>query len=110
MYYTDAAKHVLATDTGSRLSIVIVIVTCLMYETREEWLPFKQPANLIAASSIVLRASCIERVLDLELSLPACQKAATRNAMWVLDRLLELPRVLRAEQQVLVVFSEIHRS
>ena len=52
--------------------------------------PDKQSANHIATSSMVKRTSYIERVVDPELSLPACQRADTR-AMWMLKRLLELP-------------------
>ena len=53
-------------------------------------MPDKQSANLIATSSMVQRTSYIERVMDPELSLPACQRADT-SAMWMLERLLELP-------------------
>ena len=54
-------------------------------------MPDKQPANLIATSLIVQRTSYIERVVDPELSQPACQRADT-SATWMLERLLELPR------------------
>ena len=53
-------------------------------------MPDKQSANLIATSSMVQRTSYIERVMDPELSLPARQRADT-SAMWMLERLLELP-------------------
>ncbi|CAN0328772.1 unnamed protein product, partial [Scytosiphon promiscuus] len=53
-------------------------------------MPDKQSANLIATSSMVQRTSYIERVMDPELSLPACQRADT-SAMWMLERLLEIP-------------------
>ena len=33
----------------------------------------------------------IERVMDPEVSLPLCQRADTSSAMWMLERLLELP-------------------
>ena len=51
--------------------------------------PDKQSANHIATSSMVKRTSYIERVVDPELSLPACQRADT-SAMRMLERLLEL--------------------
>ena len=53
-------------------------------------MPDNQSANLIATNSIVQRASYIERIMDPELSLPACQRADT-SAMRMLERLLELP-------------------
>ena len=53
-------------------------------------MPDKQSANLIVTSPMVHRTSYIERVMDPELSLPACQRADT-SAMWMLERLLELP-------------------
>ena len=39
---------------------------------------------------MVLRISYIEREMDPELSLPACQQPDT-SARWMLERLLELP-------------------
>ena len=54
-------------------------------------MPDKQSANLIATSSMVQLTSCIERVTDPELSLPACQWADI-STMWMLERLLELSR------------------
>ena len=53
-------------------------------------MPDKQSANLIATSSMVQRTSYMVRVVDPELSLPACQSEDT-SAMWELERLLELP-------------------
>ena len=50
----------------------------------------KQSANLTTTSSMVKRTSYIERVMNPELSLPACQRADT-SAMWMLERLHELP-------------------
>ena len=38
-------------------------------------MPDKPSANLIATGSMVQRTAYIERVMDPELSLPACQKA-----------------------------------
>ena len=38
-------------------------------------MPDKQPANQIGTGSMVQRTAYIERVMDPELSLPACQKA-----------------------------------
>ena len=38
-------------------------------------MPDKQSANLIAAGSMLQRTAYIERVMDPELSRPACQKA-----------------------------------
>ena len=38
---------------------------------------------------MVQRTAYIERVMDPELSLPACQKA-DNNAMWMLENLLDL--------------------
>ena len=52
-------------------------------------LPDEQPANLIATGSIVQRTAYIERVMDPELSLPACPKG-DNNAMWMLENLLDL--------------------
>ena len=52
-------------------------------------MPDKQSANLIATGSMVQRTACIERVMDPELSLPACQKA-DNSAMWKLEKLLNL--------------------
>ena len=53
-------------------------------------MPDKQSANLIATSSMVQRTSYVQRVMDPEQSLPACQRADT-SAMRTLERLLELP-------------------
>ena len=47
-------------------------------------------ANLIATGSIVQPTAYIERVMDPELSLPACQMA-DNSAMWMLENLLDLP-------------------
>ena len=52
-------------------------------------MPDKQSGNLIATGSMVQRTACIERVMDPELSLPACQKA-DNSAMWKLEKLLNL--------------------
>ena len=52
--------------------------------------PDEQSANLIATSSMVQRTSYVQRVMDPEQSLPACQRADT-SAMRTLERLLELP-------------------
>ena len=52
--------------------------------------PNKQSTNLIATSSMVQRTSYLERVMDPELSLAACQKA-DGNALWMLKKLLDLP-------------------
>ena len=40
-------------------------------------IPDKQLVNLIATSSMVQRTSYIERIMDPELSLPACQRTDT---------------------------------
>ena len=53
-------------------------------------MPDKQSTNLIATGPMVQRTSCIERVIDPGLSLPACQKA-DNSAMWMLENLLALP-------------------
>ena len=53
-------------------------------------MPDKQPANLSATGSMVQRTSSLERVMDPELSLAACRKAGS-NALWMLDKLLDLP-------------------
>ena len=50
----------------------------------------KQSANLIATGSMVQRTSYRERVMDPELSLAACKKA-DGNALWMLEKLLDLP-------------------
>ena len=52
-------------------------------------MPDKQSANLIATGSMVQRTAYIERVVDPELSRPACQKA-DNSAMWMLENLLDL--------------------
>ena len=52
--------------------------------------PDEQSANLIATSSMVQQTSYVQRVMDPEQSLPACQRADT-SAMRTLERLLELP-------------------
>ena len=52
--------------------------------------PDKQSVNLIANGSVVQRTAYLERVMDPELSLSACQKA-DGNAMWMLEKLLDLP-------------------
>ena len=54
-------------------------------------MPDKQAANLIATCSMVQRTANIERVMDPELSLPECLRA-DGNAMWMLEKLLDLPR------------------
>ena len=53
-------------------------------------MPEKQSASLIATGSMVQRTSYLERVMDPELSLAACQKA-DGNALWMLEKLLDLP-------------------
>ena len=53
-------------------------------------MPDKQAANLMATGSMVQRTSYIERVMDPELSLPACLKI-DGNAMWMLEKLHDLP-------------------
>ncbi len=53
-------------------------------------MPDKQSANLIATGSMVQRTSYLERVMDPELSLAACQRAYG-NALWMLEKLLDLP-------------------
>eukprot|EP00904_Undaria_pinnatifida_P013228 jgi/Undpi1/9035/HiC_scaffold_26.g11495.m1 len=55
-------------------------------------MPDKQSANLIATGSMVQRTSYLERVMDPELSLAACKKA-DGNALWMLEKLLDLPDV-----------------
>ena len=42
---------------------------------------------------MVQRASSVERAIAPELFLPTCQGADTRNATWMLGRLLELPEI-----------------
>ena len=51
----------------------------------------RQSASLIATGSMVHRTAYIERVMDPELSLPACQKV-DNSAMWMLENLLDLTR------------------
>eukprot|EP00904_Undaria_pinnatifida_P003430 jgi/Undpi1/13088/HiC_scaffold_8.g02750.m1 len=53
-------------------------------------MPDKQSANLIATGSMVQWTSYRERVMDPELSLAACKKA-DGNALWMLEKLLDLP-------------------
>ena len=53
-------------------------------------MPVKQSANLIATGSMVQRTSHLERVMVPELSLAACKKA-DGNALWILEKLLDLP-------------------
>ena len=53
-------------------------------------MPDKQSANLIDTGSMVRRTSYLERVMDPELSLAACKKA-DGNALWMLEKLLDLP-------------------
>ena len=57
-------------------------------------MPDKQSANLIATGSMVQRTAYIERVMDPELSLPACQKA-DNSAM----RMLETCLISRGQQK-----------
>lgn len=52
--------------------------------------PDKHSVNLIATASIVQRTAHIERTLDPESSLPACQKQDSR-AIRVLENLRDLP-------------------
>ena len=52
-------------------------------------MPDEQSANLVATGSMVQRTTGIERVMDPELSLPACQKAGN-SPMWMLESLLDL--------------------
>ena len=53
-------------------------------------MPDKQSVNLIANGSMVQRTSYLERVIDPELSLAACQKA-DHNALGMLEKLLDFP-------------------
>ena len=53
-------------------------------------MPDKQSANLIATGSMVQRTSYLERAMDPELSLAACQ-TADGNTLWILGKLLDLP-------------------
>ena len=53
-------------------------------------MPDKQSANLIATGSMVQRTPYLARVMDPELSLAACKKADS-NALWMLEKLLDLP-------------------
>ena len=53
--------------------------------------PDKRSANFIATSAMVRWICYYERVMDPRLSLHACQPANT-SAMWILERLFELPR------------------
>ena len=53
-------------------------------------MPDKRSANLIATGSMVQRTSYLERVMDPKLSLAACKKAYG-NALWMLEKLLDLP-------------------
>ena len=55
-------------------------------------IPDTQSANLIATGFMVQRTAYIERVMDPELSLPACQKA-DNSAMCMLENLLDLPGI-----------------
>ena len=52
-------------------------------------MPDNQLVNIIATGSMVQRTSHLERVMDSELSLAACQKA-DGNALWMLEK-LDLP-------------------
>ena len=52
-------------------------------------MPVKQSANLIATGSMEQRTVYIERVMDPELSLPACQKE-DNSTMWMLENLLDI--------------------
>ena len=52
-------------------------------------MPYKQSANLIATGSMEQRTVYIERVMDPELSLPACQKE-DNSTMWMLENLLDI--------------------
>ena len=56
-------------------------------------MPDKQSANLIVTGSMVQRTSHLERVMDLELSLAASQKA-NGNALWILEKQLGLPEAV----------------
>ena len=49
-------------------------------------MPDKQSASLIATGSMVQGIACIERVMDPESSLPACQKA-DNSTLWMLEKL-----------------------
>ena len=53
-------------------------------------MPDKQSTSLIATGSMVQRTSYLERVMDPELSLAACQET-DGNALWMLEKLLDLP-------------------
>ena len=53
-------------------------------------MPDKQSANLISTGSLVQRTSYLKRVMDPELLLAACKKA-DGNALWMLEKLLDLP-------------------
>ena len=53
-------------------------------------MPDKQAGNLIATGSMVQRTAYIKRVMDPELSLPACLKV-DGNAMWMLEKWIDLP-------------------
>ena len=59
-------------------------------------MPDKQSANLIATGSMVQRTAYIERVMDPELSRPACRRA-NNSAMWTLENLLDLSGTRRIE-------------
>ena len=52
-------------------------------------MPDKQPAYLIATGFMIQRTSYLECVMDPELSLAACKKA-DGNALWTLEKLLDL--------------------
>ena len=52
-------------------------------------MPDKKLADLIATGSMVQRTAYIERVMDPELSLPACQKE-DNSTMWMLENLLDI--------------------
>ena len=53
-------------------------------------MPDKQAANLIATGSMVQLTAYVERVMDPNLSLPACRRA-DNGAMWMVENLLEFP-------------------
>ena len=53
-------------------------------------MPDKQAANPIATGSMVQRTAYVERVMDPNLSQPACRRAEN-GAIWMLDIHLELP-------------------
>ena len=77
-YAMDSAMEVVKNEGAEQLARMFPRITD------------KQSASLIATGSMVQRTAYIERVMDPELSLPACQKTDS-SAIWMLESLLDIP-------------------